>query len=111
MLATRPPEATMRLCLLFTAILFLCPPCPSAPPKAPPEPVELAGKARDFQFIRDWSHYYWREDFTFLLTDEKTGKTWRIISREPTPAYHFRMGTTRSEERRVGKEGRHGWAA
>ena len=31
---------------------------------------------------------------TFLLTDEKTGKTWRVISREPTPAYHFRMGTT-----------------
>src|SRR5207248_4620486 len=38
--------------------------------------------------------YYWTEDFTFLLHEEGTGKTWRVISREPTPAYDWRMGPT-----------------
>src|ERR1700722_2731693 len=61
---------------------------------APPEPVELIGKATDFYFTRNYNSYYWREDFTFMLKDEKTGKTWRILSREPTPAYDWRMGTT-----------------
>ncbi len=61
---------------------------------AAPQPVELIGKAIDFHFTRNWATYYWREDFTFLLKDEKTGKTWRILSREPTPAYDWRMGTT-----------------
>ena len=58
------------------------------------EPVELVGRATDFWFSRNWSSHYWREDFTFLLSQEGTQKTWRIISREPTPAYTFRMGTT-----------------
>lgn len=61
---------------------------------AAPEPIELIGKATDFHFTRNWNSYYWREDFTFLLKDESTGKTWRILSREPTPAYDWRMGTT-----------------
>lgn len=62
--------------------------------KKPPEPVELAGRAESFYFNRNWNFYYWREDFSFLLKDETSGKTWRIISREPTPAYDWRMGTT-----------------
>ncbi|MBI2805014.1 MAG: hypothetical protein HYX68_08535 [Planctomycetes bacterium] len=66
------------------------------PNRNPPPllPLELVGKATAFHFTRNWNSYYWREDFTFLLKDEKTGKTWRILSREPTPAYHWRMGTT-----------------
>lgn len=59
-----------------------------------PEAVQLVGQATDFHFTRNWNSYYWREDFTFLLKDEKTQKTWRILSREPTPAYDWRMGTT-----------------
>lgn len=58
------------------------------------EPVELTGQASDWWYDRNWRSYYWREDFTFLLKEEGTGKTWRIISREPTPNYVFRMGTT-----------------
>jgi hypothetical protein len=58
------------------------------------EPVELIGRADHYYFTRNFNSYYWREDFTFLLTEEKSGKTWRIISREPTPAYDWRMGTT-----------------
>ena len=58
------------------------------------KPVELIGKATDFYFTRNWNSYYWREDFTFLLKDEKSAKNWRILSREPTPAYDWRMGTT-----------------
>lgn len=57
------------------------------------DPVELVGQASDFWFNRNWRSYYWREDFTFLLKDD-AGKSWRIISREPTPAYIYRMGTT-----------------
>jgi len=64
------------------------------PPKRDNEAVELIGRASDYWYSRNWRSYYWREDFTFLLADEATGKTWRIISREPTPAYIFRMGTT-----------------
>ncbi len=58
------------------------------------EPVELVGRASDYFFNRNWRSYYWREDFSFLLKEEKTGKTWRIISREPTPAYDWRLGPT-----------------
>lgn len=64
------------------------------PPKKPIEPVELTGKVEEFYFNRNWSSYYWREDFSFKLKDEKSGKTWRVISREPTPAYDWRFGTT-----------------
>ena len=60
----------------------------------PVKPVELIGKATDFFFTKNYNSYYWREDFAFLLKDEKSGKTWRILSREPTPAYDWRMGTT-----------------
>lgn len=58
------------------------------------EPVELVGTASDYWFSRNWSSYYWREDFSFRLADETSGKSWRVISREPTPAYEYRMGTT-----------------
>lgn len=58
------------------------------------KPVELVGKATEFHFTRNWNSYYWREDFTFLLKDEKSNQTWRVLSREPTPAYDWRMGTT-----------------
>ena len=63
------------------------------PPKRDWEPVELVGTATDWWYNRNWRSYYWREDFTFLLKDD-AGKTWRIISREPTPNYDYRMGTT-----------------
>ncbi len=58
------------------------------------EPVELIGTATDFHFTKNYNSYYWREDFAFMLKDEKNGKSWRILSREPTPAYDWRMGTT-----------------
>ena len=62
--------------------------------KRAPEPVELIGRAADYSYTRNWRSYYWREDFTFLLHEEPGGKVWRVISREPTPAYGWRMGTT-----------------
>src|SRR4029078_3402633 len=66
-----------------------------AAPTTAAEPVELIGKARDFKAVRDWASYYWRDDFHFYL-DADDGKTWKIISREPTPAYHSRMGPKRT---------------
>jgi hypothetical protein len=62
--------------------------------KPAPEPIELIGKPTNFYYTKNYNSYYWREDFSFLLKDEKSGKTWRILSREPTPAYDWRMGTT-----------------
>lgn len=64
-------------------------------PAAAADPVELIGTARDFKTLRDWQSYYWRDDFHFTL-DAADGKTWKIISREPTPAYHWRMGPTQT---------------
>lgn len=58
------------------------------------DPVEVVGQASDFWFTHNWYHYYWREDFRFKLTDEQSNTEWQIISREPTPAYGWRMGTT-----------------
>lgn len=85
----------MRSLALFSWLLLaLASPLRAADPVPAREPVELVGRASDFQFFRDWSSYYWREDFTFHLKEEGSGKTWRIISREPTPAYDWRMGTT-----------------
>ena len=85
----------MRQALLIVA-LFLVAGLPVSAQKAV-QPVELIGKATEFHFTRNWNSYYWREDFAFLLKDEKTGKSWRILSREPTPAYDWRMGTTFTE--------------
>lgn len=75
---------------------LLCLPCPTpaASPKRDWDPVQLIGRASDYRHIREYRSYYWAEDFTFLLREEKTGKTWRIISREPTPNYEWRMGPT-----------------
>lgn len=58
------------------------------------QPVELVGTATDFWQTRQWNSYYWRVDFTFLLREETSGRTWRIISRETTPAYDWAMGPT-----------------
>jgi len=77
----------MRTSLILIALL-----APLA--QGAPEPVELTGTASGFRAYRDWQSYYWRDDFQFTLKEDGAGKTWRIISREPTPAYHWRMGTT-----------------
>jgi hypothetical protein len=87
----RNPSSGRAAAFLGSLLICLCPAPASAADK---ESVEVVGRAIDYWFTRNWSSYYWREDFTFLLKDEKSGKTWRIISREPTPAYVFRMGTT-----------------
>jgi len=55
--------------------------------------VELEGQAEDFAYTRNWRSYYWREDFTLLVRDDK-GTLHRVISREPTPWNGFRLGTT-----------------
>lgn len=84
----------VRAYLLLGTVLLIPAVARSAEPPRDWEPVELVGTATDYWFSRNWSSYYWREDFTFRLTDESSGKSWRVISREPTPAYDFRMGTT-----------------
>ena len=86
----------MRSRVPLVALALALPLCSAAPAGAPGrdwEPVELTGRASDFSHQRDYRSYYWAEDFTFLLKDDG-GKTWRIISREPTPAYDWRMGPT-----------------
>ena len=83
-----------RLLVLSLLLLASAPAQSQTPAKPVPTAVELVGKATGFYFTRNYNSYYWREDFSFLLTDEKTGARWRILSREPTPAYDWRMGTT-----------------
>ncbi len=65
-----------------------------APKERDWEAVEMTGTLTDFVFQKDYRSYYWAEDFTFLLKDDASGATWRVISREPTPAYEWRMGPT-----------------
>lgn len=77
------------------ALVFFAPDVyPADAAKPARKPVELTGRATDYFYTRNWFHYYWREDFSFLLHEDGTGKTWRVISREPTPAYRYRMGPT-----------------
>jgi hypothetical protein len=80
--------------LPLLALLLLAANAPAGEKPHKLELVELVGTATGYFFTRNWNSYYWREDFSLLLKDDKTGQTWRIISREPTPAYHWRMGTT-----------------
>jgi len=56
--------------------------------------VELVGRATDFFYTHNWRIYHWREDLTFKLKDEKSGKTWRVISREATPHNSWLLGPT-----------------
>ncbi|MFO0969163.1 MAG: hypothetical protein U0793_26715 [Gemmataceae bacterium] len=67
------------------------------------EAVEATGALSDYWYKRYYRAYYWAEDFTFLFKDD-AGKTWRVISREPTPAYEWRMGPTYLE-RKTWKDG------
>jgi hypothetical protein len=82
------------LAVLSVGLLLSGAAAPAGAPKRDWEPVELVGRVSTFQQRRDWRSYYWAEDFTFLLKENGSGKTWRIISREPTPAYDWRMGPT-----------------
>jgi hypothetical protein len=84
----------LPLSLLWAACLLPSQARAADPPKREWEAVEMVGRASDYWYSRNWNSYYWREDFTFLFTQEGTDKTWRVISREPTPAYNYRMGTT-----------------
>jgi hypothetical protein len=63
------------------------------PPAKEVAAVELVGQVSDFWYQRTYATYYCNEDFSFLLKED-SGKTWRIISRELTPAYEWRMGPT-----------------
>lgn len=66
----------------------------AAEPAKARESVELVGTASEFWYSRNWQSYYWREDFSLALREDGTGTVWQVISREPTPAYQWRMGTT-----------------
>ncbi|MBM4039891.1 MAG: hypothetical protein FJ290_15410 [Planctomycetes bacterium] len=56
--------------------------------------VELTGRVEEFYFNHNWRAYYWRDDFALRLREEKTGRAWQVISREPTPWCDLRLGTT-----------------
>ena len=81
----RPGLVAIVQCLFWAAPLL------SAEPNL--QAVDLTGTAREFRAYRTWNSYYWGEDATFLLEDD-SGKTWRVITREITPAYEWRMGPT-----------------
>lgn len=83
-----------RLTLLLLGSMACLRPASSAGDKRDWEAVELTGRVTEFWHSRNWRDYYWRDDFTFILTEDGTNRKWRIISREPTPAYEWRMGTT-----------------
>src|SRR5437660_1088689 len=83
-----------RVIILFLASLVTSPVAAADATRRDWRPVELVGRVSDYWYQRAYLTYYWTEDFTFLLHEEGTGKTWRVISREPTPAYDWRMGTT-----------------
>jgi len=72
--------------IVFVALL----PAAGSAGQCPPEkrnypPIDLTGKVSNFHLTHNWRVYYWRKDVSFLLEDEKTGKTWRIVSRDMTP--------------------------
>ncbi len=53
---------------------------------------EIEGVLEDFRAIRDWRSYYWRDDFTMVVRDDRNVRH-RVISREPTPWNNLRLGT------------------
>jgi hypothetical protein len=78
---------------LVCAAMLPCVAHPADPPRRNFPYRELEGVVEEFQFLREWRSYYWREDFTLLLRDS-AGKRHRVISREPTPWNDLRLGTT-----------------
>lgn len=78
-------------CLVLAVQCLSTVPLFSAEPNL--KPADIAGTAHEFREIRTWNSYYRGEDATFLLDDD-SGKTWRVITREITPAYEWRMGPT-----------------
>ena len=83
---------TARFCLLVLVGLVV-PRADAQPAKRNFPYVELEGQAEEYAHTRNWRSYYWREDFTLLVRDDK-GQVHRIISREPTPWNGYRLGTT-----------------
>jgi hypothetical protein len=78
---------------LVALLLGLVPPVPAQKAAPPLAYREIEGRAESFTFVRQWASYYWREDFTLLVRDDK-GQLHRVISREPTPWTDLRLGTT-----------------
>lgn len=85
----------MRRCFAYAvASLAVLAMTSQARPPAKGLPFQvLEGTAEQFQGVRKWRSYYWRDDFTFVLLDD-AGKLHRVISREPTPWTDLRLGTT-----------------
>src|SRR5262245_50457557 len=77
----------------MTGAMLLLALMPQAPKERNCPYRELEGVVEEFHFTRNWRHYYWREDFTMLVRDDK-GALHRVISREPTPWTEYRLGTT-----------------
>ncbi len=48
-------------------------------------PIDLTGRVSNVEEKHFFRAYYWHKDITFLLKDEKTNKTWRIVSRDMVP--------------------------
>jgi hypothetical protein len=83
----------LGLLTLVALLLVVAPARGADAPKPAPAFVELTGTAEEYFSTRNWNSYYWREDFSFVLGEEG-GRTWRILSRAPTPAWDWRMGPT-----------------
>jgi hypothetical protein len=56
--------------------------------------LELAGRALAFERTTDADKDYANEGFSFLLKDDKSGDTWRILSHGVAGRIPFRMGPT-----------------
>ena len=48
-------------------------------------PIDLTGRVSNVLEKHFFRAYYWHKDITFLLTDENTKETWRIVSRDMVP--------------------------
>ena len=67
--------------------------CRAAPPRNM-KAIELVGHVTDLFYTHNWRIYHWRKDLTFQLKNEKSGETWRVISREATPHNSWLLGPT-----------------
>jgi hypothetical protein len=86
----------MRI-ILSTTILFagFAQPVGAAdPPKRNWEVVELTGTASEYWFSRNWRSYYWREDFTFLLSEDGTNRRGASAARPTASVCQRSISTT-----------------
>jgi hypothetical protein len=78
-------DFAMRIVILLASVALVLTCSAVAEAQRNYNPIDLKGRATSVVEKHFHRAYYWHRDISFLIEDEKTKKTWRIVSRDCMP--------------------------